>query len=73
MPAEPLRIVVPSSPQAPTRSPRTRAGARVVILDDRATARLQTLSPSQEEEFKAVTASLKRARTRIDVAAGKFM
>ena len=40
---------------------------------DRATARLQTLSPSQEEEFKAVTASLKRAQTRIDVASGKFM
>ena len=39
---------------------------------DRATARLQTLSPAQEEEFKAVSASLKRASTRLAVATGKF-
>jgi len=39
---------------------------------DRATARLQTLSPAHEEEFKAVSASLKRASTRLAVAAGKF-
>lgn len=39
---------------------------------DRATARLAQLSPIQEEEFKAVSNSLKRAQTRLDVASGKF-
>lgn len=50
MPAEPLRIVVPASPPAPSRSPRARGGARVVILDDRATARslLEGLARSLE-------------------------
>ncbi len=49
MAAEPLRIVTPSRPATPIRNMRTR-GARVVILDDRATARslLEGLARSLE-------------------------
>ncbi len=49
MAAEPLRIVTPSRPATPVRNMRTR-GARVVILDDRATARslLEGLARSLE-------------------------
>jgi len=38
----------------------------------RATIKLEKLTPVQEQEYKAVLASQKRAQTRIDVAAGKF-
>ncbi len=50
MPAEPLRIVVPASPPMSSRRPRARGAARVVILDDRATARrlLEGLARSLE-------------------------
>jgi two-component system response regulator RpfG len=37
--ATPLRIVPPLTPSAPERVPRPRGGARVVIVDDRSTAR----------------------------------
>ena len=39
MTAEPLRIVPSSTPSAPQRTVRQRGGARVVIVDDRSTAR----------------------------------
>lgn len=39
MTVKPLRVVPPSPPTAPTRDPRPRSGARVVIVDDRGTAR----------------------------------
>ena len=35
----PLRVVPPATPTAPTREVRPRSGARVVIVDDRSTAR----------------------------------
>jgi two-component system response regulator RpfG len=37
--AKPLRVVTPSRPTAPPRDVRPRGGARVVIVDDRSTAR----------------------------------
>jgi len=37
--AKPLRVVTPSPPTAPPRDVRPRGGARVVIVDDRGTAR----------------------------------
>lgn len=39
MTVKPLRVVPPSPPTASTRDPRQRGGARVVIVDDRGTAR----------------------------------
>ena len=39
MSLKPLRVVPSSTPAAPTREVRQRAGARVVIVDDRGTAR----------------------------------
>ncbi|MCA1978850.1 MAG: response regulator [Thiobacillus sp.] len=39
MTVNPLRVVPTSSPSTPTRDPRQKGGARVVIVDDRGTAR----------------------------------
>jgi two-component system response regulator RpfG len=48
--AEPLRVVPPHLPDAPSRFVRPRGGARVVIVDDRSTARslLEGLARSLE-------------------------
>ncbi|MBS1148004.1 MAG: Metal dependent phosphohydrolase, region [Proteobacteria bacterium] len=54
--ANPLRVVTPSPPTAPPRDVRPRGGARVVIVDDRGTARrlleglASTLEPGVEVE-----------------------
>lgn len=59
MTAEPLRIVPPATPTSPTRISRPRGGARVVIVDDRSTARslleglARTLGPDVEVESYA--------------------
>lgn len=47
---------------------RERAEKKLV----QATAKLEKLNPNQEEEYKAVAASVKKAETRIAVSTGKF-
>lgn len=47
---------------------RERAEKKLV----QATAKLEKLDPNQEEEYKAVANSVKKAETRIAVSAGKF-
>jgi F0F1-type ATP synthase epsilon subunit len=47
---------------------RERAEKKLI----QATAKLEKLNPNQEEEYKAVANSVKKAETRIAVAAGKF-